>query len=55
MVAVVASNLNMRNEGLEEPLRKEWLAEVSIRSRKPEGLKKPDKISVRDQLEEALL
>ena len=42
-------------EGLEQPFPKEWLAQVSIRSRKPERFKKPDKRSFRDLLEEAFL
>ena len=42
-------------EGLEQPFPKEWLTQVSIRSRKPERFKKPDKRSFRDLLEEAFL
>ena len=42
-------------EGLEQPFPKEWLTQVSIRSRKPERFKKPDKRSFRDLLQEAFL
>ena len=39
----------------EKGIPKEWLAQVSIRSRKSERFKKPDKRSFRDLLEEAFL
>lgn len=42
-------------EGLEQSFPKEWLTQVSIRSRKSERFKKPDKRSFRDFLEEAFL
>lgn len=51
----VSIDPNIVMEGLEQPFPKEWLAQVSIRSRKPERFKKPDKRSFRDLLEEAFL
>lgn len=38
----VSIDPNIVMEGLEQPFPKEWLAQVSIRSRKPERFKKPD-------------
>ena len=51
----VSIDPNIVMEGLEQPFPKEWLTQVSIRSRKPERFKKPDKRSFRDLLEEAFL
>ena len=51
----VSIDPNIVMEGLEQPFPKEWLAQVSIRSRKSERFKKPDKRSFRDLLEEAFL
>ena len=51
----VSINPNIVMEGLEQPFPKEWLTQVSIRSRKSERFKKPDKRSFRDLLEEAFL
>ena len=51
----VSIDPNIVMEGLEQPFPKEWLTQVSIRSRKSERFKKPDKRSFRDLLEEAFL
>ena len=51
----VSIDPNIVMEGLEQPFPKEWLTQVSIRSRKSEQFKKPDKRSFRDLLEEAFL
>lgn len=51
----VSIDPNIVMEGLEQPFPKEWLTQVSIRSRKSERFKKPDKRSFRDFLEEAFL
>lgn len=52
---LVSIDPNIVMEGLEQPFPKEWLTQVSIRSRKSERFKKPDKRSFRDLLEEAFL
>lgn len=46
---------NVVIEGLEQPFPREWLDQVSIRSGKTERLRRPDKRSLRDFLEEAFL
>lgn len=46
----VSIDPNIVMEGLEQPFPKEWLTQVSIRSRKSERFKKPDKRSFRDLL-----
>lgn len=51
----VSIDPNIVMEGLEQPFPKEWLTQVSIRSRKSERFKRPDKRSFRDFLEEAFL
>ena len=51
----VSIDPNIVMEGLEQPFPKEWLTQVSIRSRKSERFKKPDKRSFRDFLEETFL
>lgn len=46
---------NVVIEGLEQPFPKEWLDQVSVRSGKTERIRRPDKRSLRDLLEEAFL